>query len=82
MRPVREGEKKPMAEKDRMARMCAAAPAAATATSWPVENRRREDQLELVDFLTRDRDSHPNAAMRELAEEYRRDVAEGRIKSS
>lgn len=66
--------------KDTIYALSAATPAA---SEWSVaastEDRARRDQLELVRILTED--SEPNACMREMAEEYRRGVAEGRITS-
>lgn len=66
---------------DRIYARAAAAPAA---SGWSVaastEDRARRDQLDLVRILADD--SEPNEAMRALADEYRRDVAEGRVTSS
>lgn len=48
-------------------------------SQWEGEEREwnKLDQKDLVDFLNRE--AEPNEAMQELAEEYRRDIAEGRI---
>ena len=60
--------------------LAAAAPAAqGWSAAASTDERARRDQLALVRILTED--SEPNACMREMADEYRRGVAEGRITS-
>lgn len=66
---------------ERIYALSAAAPAASgCSVAASTEDRARRDQLALVRILTDD--SEPNEAMRKLADEYRRDVAEGLITSS
>ncbi len=66
---------------ERINALSADAPAASGySVAASTEDRARRDQLALVRILTDD--SEPNEAMRKLADEYRRDVAEGLITSS